>query len=274
MLTTIEPDGVHAPDACCQTLLPQARQEIEATNVTCNSCALARLCTAEPVDTSAAERLNESMRCIRMIKRGQALYRRGGSLQSIYAIRAGSFKTVIHRTGGAQVVGIALSGDPLGIDGIASGKHAYDAIALEDSSVCVMPFERLERLCHDLKIVQRHVLSMLSAEIVRGSKWMGLLGTMGAEDRVATFLFDLSERWSARGFSSTQFTLKMTRAEIGSYLGLKLETVSRILTKLQQRRLLEVRGKDIRILDMDRFQAVAMDGCTPFSGSCSVSIYG
>lgn len=238
----------------------------QSANTACKHCAMAGLCTVSPIDTSGLERLNNAVRCIRAVHRGHALYRPGDSFRSIYAVRAGSFKTVVmDRDGREQVTGFGIVGDTLGIDGIASGKHGCEAIALEDSSVCVMPFDLLEMLCREVSAIQRHVHQMLGAEIVRESALMMLLGTTTAEERVATFLADLSRRWQARGYSAAAFTLKMTREEIGSYLGLKLETVSRMLSKLQRQRLIEVHGKDLRILDLDGLQSLATDvGLSPF----------
>jgi len=224
---------------------------------------MAALCTRSSTDAVAHARLNDAVQCVRIVRRGHALYRPGNTFGSIYAVRTGSFKTVVmHGEGHEQVTGFGIVGDTLGIDGIASGRHSCEAIALEDSSVCVMPFDLLEMLCREMKTIQHHVHRMLSAEIVRESTLMMLLGTMTAEQRVATFLADLSRRWQARGYSAAAFTLKMTRQEIGSYLGLKLETVSRTLSKLQGRGLIDVHGKDLRILDFDGLRKSATAGGT------------
>lgn len=229
---------------------------------------MATLCTSRPIDTQAQERLNTAVQCVRTVHRGHALYRPGDTFGNIYAVRTGSFKTIIvHREGREQVTGFSIVGDTLGIDGIASGKHSCEVIALEDSSVCVMPFELLEMLCREVKPIQRHVHQMLGAEIVRESTLMVLLGATNAEERVATFLADLSQRWHARGYSAAAFTLKMTREEIGSHLGLKLETVSRMLSKLQAQRLVAVNGRDLRILDIDGLRRMATNVCTRPSAS-------
>jgi CRP/FNR family transcriptional regulator len=232
------------------------------TDIGCKTCAMVKLCSCAAIDAVAHERLNDAVQCVRAVGRGQALYRRGDTFGSIYAIRSGSFKTVITDRGGhEQVTGFGIVGDALGIDGIAGGRHSCEAIALEDSSVCVMPFGLLELLCREVKTIQRHVHQMLGAEIVRESALMMLLGTSTAEERVATFLADLSQRWQARGYSAAAFILKMTREEIGSHLGLTLETVSRMLSTLHDRELIEVHGKNLRILDLDGLQMLAADGC-------------
>ncbi len=262
MLTTTVPRRSPTSVAHHELLARPGEQGRWTADIGCKTCAMAELRTRSAIDTLAHDRLNDAVQCVRTVNRGHALYRPGDSFGSIYAVRAGSFKTVVmHREGHEQVTGFGIVGDTLGIDGIASGRHACEAIALEDSSVCVMPFELLEMLCREVRAIQHHVHQMLGAEIVRESTLMMLLGTTTAEERVATFLADLSQRWQARGYSAAAFMLKMTREEIGSYLGLKLETVSRMLSKLQGRRLIEVHGKDLRILDIEGLQRLATDVC-------------
>lgn len=248
MLTPTVPQRGPASFACRELLARPGNQGRRTADIGCKTCAMAGLCACKSIDTFAHERLNDAVQCVRTVNRGHALYRPGDTFGSIYAVRTGSFKTLVtDSVGHEQVTGFGIVGDTLGIDGIASGRHSCEAIALEDSSVCAMPFRLLEMLCREVKTIQHHVYQMLGAEIVRESALMMLLGTTTAEERVATFLADLSLRWQARGYSAAAFTLKMTRGEIGSYLGLKLETVSRMFSKLQGRRLIEVYGKDLRI---------------------------
>jgi CRP/FNR family transcriptional regulator len=172
-------------------------------------------------------------------------------------VRAGSFKTIVmHRDGREQVTGFHLAGDALGLDGVSTGHHSCDSIAIEDSHVCIIPFHLLESLCRELKGVQQHVHRMMSSEIVRESVLMMLLGTMSAEQRVAAFLLNLSTRLKARGYSPAEFYLRMTREEIGSYLGMKLETVSRMFSKFQREGLVDTRGKQIHILDLDGLERI------------------
>jgi CRP/FNR family transcriptional regulator len=169
----------------------------------------------------------------------------------------GSFKKLtLLADGREQVTGFHVAGESLGADGIAAAHYASDAIALEDSSVCVMPFDLLELLSREVKAVQHHVFRMLSAQLVRESNATMLLGTMTADERVAAFLLDLSHRWQARSYSPSVFVLRMTREETGSYLGLKLETVSRTLSRFQKQGLIQVDGKEVRILDFAGLIAV------------------
>jgi CRP/FNR family transcriptional regulator len=191
------------------------------------------------------------------LKAGQALYRSGEKFDAIYLVRTGFVKTVVLlEDGREQVTGLHMPGEMLGMDGLASGRHASDAIALDDSDVCVVPYDRLETLSHEAREVQRHLHRMFSHEIVREQRMMLLLGSMRAEERVSAFLLNLSERLTARGYSPSDFVLRLTREEIGSLLGMKLETVSRIFSKFQKAGLIEIDGKHVRIVSIEGLRGV------------------
>jgi CRP/FNR family transcriptional regulator len=198
----------------------------------------------------------DDLTCIKhAYPRGGFLYRSGAKFQSLYAIRTGFFKTqVLHEDGREQVTGFQMAGEIIGMDAISSDAHACDAIALEDSEVCEIPFSRLEELSRKLPSLQRHLHRILSREIVRDQGIMLLLGSMRAEERLAAFLLNLSQRFAARGYSPTSFYLRMTRQEIGSYLGMKLETVSRTLSNFQGAGLITIRNKSVEIHDMCKLQ--------------------
>jgi CRP/FNR family transcriptional regulator len=149
-----------------------------------------------------------------------------------------------------------MGGELLGMDGVGSGLYNGNAIALEDSEVCVMPFGLVEQISRELPSLQRHLHSVLAREIVRDHGVMMLLGSMRAEERLATFLINLSRRFVRRGYSSSDFHLRMTREELGSYLGLKLETVSRLFSQFQREGLIEVDQKHVRILDIAGLERV------------------
>jgi CRP/FNR family transcriptional regulator len=223
-----------------------------ATTAGCTDCCLRDLCLPQGLSDAGMEEFRALVFAHRRLKFGQALYRAGESFQAIYLVRAGFLKTVVVlEDGREQVTGLYMSGDMLGMDGIASGTHASDAIALADSDICVVPYERLEAMSDDERPMRRHLHRMLSREIVREQRMMLLLGTMSAEERVAAFLLNLSQRFAARGFSGSEFVLRMTREEIGSLLGMKLETVSRIFSRLQKDGLIEIDGKHVRIVSVD-----------------------
>ena len=217
-----------------------------------------------PVGLSDAEieKVDTLIGARRKIPRGTPLYLSGETFQSLFAIRTGFFKTeVISEDGREQVTGFQMAGELMGLDGIGSGQHNCDARALEDSEVCVIPFNRLSELSREIDTLQHHFHKVMSREIVRDQAVMMLLGTMRAEERLAAFLVNLSQRFVSRGYSATEFNLRMTLEEIGSYLGLKLETVSRGLSRLQDEGLLSVQNKKIRIHQLDALKRAMSPRC-------------
>lgn len=192
-------------------------------------------------DMAASEMLFTRKR----VKHGEILYRAGGRSDCLYAIRSGFFKSSFALDDGReQVTAFRMAGEVLGLDGIDSARHASEATALEDSEVCIIPHARLEE-----PQLQRQLYKVMSRELVRDHSVMLLLGMMSSCERLAVFLLNLSQRFAARGLSSSEFHLRMTRAEIGSYLGVSLETVSRLFSRFQEDRLICVTQKHIRILD-------------------------
>jgi len=186
----------------------------------------------------------------RRIKRGEKLYAAGTVFESLYTVRLGSLKTsVLFEDGREQVTGFHMLGELIGLDGISTEVHNCSAHALEDSEVCLLPFSRLEDFSRRIPALQHHVHRLLSSEIVREQHNMLLLGTMRAEEKLATFLLDLSDRYLKRGYSASEFVLRMTREEIGSFLGLKLETVSRLFSRFQEAGLIIAQQKYIKLLD-------------------------
>ena len=223
----------------------------------CSNCNLRELCLPLGLTDEELHRLDDLVSNRRRLKRGDRLYHFGAPFDAIYAIRSGFFKTdVLLEDGREQVTGFQMAGELLGLDGISSEHHTCNAIALEDSEVCAIPFSRLEGLSREIHTLQRHFHKVMSREIVRDHGVMMLLGTMRAEERLATFLLNLSQRFTARGFSHAEFYLRMTREEIGSYLGLKLETVSRAFSRFQEEGHIAVQQKRIRILNVAGLKAL------------------
>jgi len=218
--------------------------------VTCSSCNLRELCLPRGLCAEDLERVEKVVYARRRLRRGEALFNAGDEFGSVYAIRSGFFKTsVIDNEGREQVTGFFMGGELLGMDGIGTSRYNGTAIALEDSEVCVMPFSLIEEMSFEVRALQRNLHSVLSREVVRDHGVMMLLGSMRAEERLAAFLLNLSKRFTRRGYSHAEFNLRMTREEIGSFLGLKLETVSRLFSKFQEDGLIEVQQKHVRILD-------------------------
>ncbi len=217
----------------------------------CANCNLRELCLPAGLSEAELDQLDALVNVRRKIKRGESLYRAGETFDSIYAIRSGFFKSrVTYEDGRDQVTGFSMGGEILGMDGIGQGSHNCDAVALEDSIVCSIPYLRLEELSREVSGLQRHFHKMMSREIVRESGVMMLLGVMRAEERIAAFLLNMSQRLEARGYSALEFHLRMTREEIGSYLGLKLETVSRAFSRFHADGLIAVDQKFVKIVDI------------------------
>lgn len=234
------------------TPIPLRSLDLHTIKVACSNCNLRELCMPLGLSSEEVDRLDHVVASRRRIKRGDLLYRNGEKFKSLYAIRTGFFKTrVAAEDGRDQVTGFQMAGEILGLDGIVSDLHSCDAIALEDAEVCVMPFERIEELSREISGLQRHMHRIMSREIVRDQGVMLLLGSMRAEERLAAFLLNLLQRLHARGFSQSELVLRMTREEIGSYLGLKLETVSRTFSKFAEDGIVEVKQRHVRILDPD-----------------------
>ena len=231
---------------------PARQIDLNRLRAVCSGCSLRELCLPMGLSRDEVAHLDQLVYTRRRLKRGESLYRSGDGFGSIYAVRSGFFKSsVVLEDGRDQVTGFHMAGEILGMDGIGTDRHAADVIALEDSEVCVIPYARLAD-----SGLQRQLHKVMSRELVRDQGVMMLLGTMRAEERLAAFLLNLSHRFLARGFSSHEFHLRMTRDEIGSYLGLSLETVSRLFSRFQEESLISVQQKHIVIHDIDGLKAV------------------
>jgi CRP/FNR family transcriptional regulator len=225
-------------------------EPLHELKVACSSCSLRELCLPLGLSGADVERLDTLVANRRSVRRGGALFHVGDPFNELYAVRTGFFKTcVASEDGASQVTGFQMAGEMLGLDAISHDRHTCDAIALEDSQVCVIPYDRLETLSREFVELQQAFHKIMSREIVRDHGVMLLLGSMRAEERLATFILNLTRRLKARGFSPSALVLRMTREEIGSYLGLKLETVSRTFSKFHEEGLLAVRQREVRVLD-------------------------
>jgi CRP/FNR family transcriptional regulator len=218
----------------------------------CSACHLKDLCLPCGLAEGDLRRLDGLMFGRRKVKAGHTLYREGDAFSFVYAVRSGTFKSSLTLANGReQVSGFHMAGELMGLDGLAHSRHASQATALEDAEICAIPYAQLSELSAASANLQMVVTRLMSREIVREHSLMLLLGSMNAEERLAAFLLNLSQRLKARGYSPKEFHLRMTRAEIGSYLGMKLETVSRTFSAFQQQGLLEVDKRHIRILDLE-----------------------
>ena len=233
------------------------RSSARKFEVTCGSCNLRELCLPQALSGDDMQRFERVVYARRRLKRGEALFAAGDAFKAVYAVRSGFFKTsVVDGEGREQVTGFSMGGELLGMEGIATGQYNGAATALEDSEVCVLPYALIEEMALQIPALQRRMNAVLAREIVRDHGVMMLLGSMRAEQRLATFLINLSRRFTARGYSPSEFHLRMTREEIGSYLGLKLETVSRLFSRFQEDGLIEVHQKHVRIVDIPGLERI------------------
>jgi CRP/FNR family transcriptional regulator len=220
------------------------------TAVSCSKCCLRCVCLPRGLDAEAMDDMDQLTRLKRKIGRGSTLYRTGDGFDALYAVRSGAFKSVgISRNGLEKVTGLHLPGEVMGLEAINTRKHRYDAIALEDSEVCVIQFSQLTHLALRLPELQAQLLRIVSGDISRDQGLMLLLGSLDAEQRVVAFLLSLSKRYQNLGYSSTRFSLRMTREEIGSYLGLTLETVSRVMSRLHREGAIKAQQREIELRD-------------------------
>lgn len=224
----------------------------------CSACDLRDLwCLPSGLKGTQSLQLDSIINRRKRVKRGEHLYHSGDTFRSLYALRTGFFKTVLSSENGQDLVtGFHMSGELLGLDAICDDSHCCNAIALEDSEICEIPYTALENLCREIPDLQHHFHKVMSREIARDHNLMALLSNMNADERIAAFLINLSQRFGARGYSPVQFQLRMTRGEIGSYLGLKLETVSRTLSKFQEEGTIGVKNKHLTLNDLPRLKQI------------------
>ena len=244
------------------TVKPTVRNGVRAASrtcrpVSCSSCCLQGVCLPSGLSGEDLQDLSELTTVKRRIARGAALYRGHDPFDSLFAVRSGAFKSVgVSRAGEEKVTGFHFPGEVLGLDAINSERHAYDAIAVEDSEVCLIPYAALTQLALRLPVLQSRLLRILSSDISRDQGLMLLLGSMTAEQRLCAFLLSLSRRHQKLGYAADRFHLRMTREDIGSYLGLTLETVSRLLSRLQRDGLIVARQREIELKNSEALKDV------------------
>lgn len=229
----------------------------QTIKVACSNCNMRELCMPMGLSNDDLDRIDDLVTTRRKVKRGDVLFHSGEKFTNLFAIRTGFFKTCItSEDGRAQVTGFQMAGEIVGLDGIVNDTHTCDAVALEDAEVCVMPFDRIEEISREVNSLQRHVHKIMSREIVREHGVILLLGSMRAEERLAAFLLNLVQRLHARGFSQSELILRMSREEIGSYLGMKIETVSRTFSKFVEENIVEVKQRHVRIVNTDALKDI------------------
>ncbi len=226
--------------------------------VTCRNCSLYGICTPPGADAKAMALIDNAVKKRRVVSRGEYLYRAGDPFASIFCVRSGSIKTFVNSDDGSeQVTGFHLPGELLGLAGICAEDMPGSAVALETSSVCEIPYERMDALTESLPGLKDEMIRLLSQKILHYQTLTMLLSRKSAEERLAALLLSLSTRFQRRGFSASEFYLSMSRNDIGNYLGLAVETVSRMFTRFDSDGLLTVQRKYVKLHDIERLKVMA-----------------
>jgi len=232
--------------------------DIKAFQLACQVCSMRDLCLPIGLSHDELGDLDEIIIHRPALRRGDRLFRQGQPLVGLFAVRSGSVKNyVASEDGQEKVINFSLPGELLGLEAISVGVHRCDAVALETTSVCEIPFERLDEVAGRIPSLRRQLLRLLSRELGDDQRQLQLLGGSGADQRLATFLVDLSERFAARGFSPREFNLSMSRQDIAAYLGMAVETVSRLFSRFSDEGLVAVERKHITLLDIDGLALIA-----------------
>lgn len=234
--------------------------DLKKIKAACRECSLRELCLPLGLDDPDISSMEKIIKRTRSLKKGDFLYRVGDHLEGLYAVRTGSVKTSeITREGHIQITGFHLPGELLGIDAISSDQHPCDAVALESTVVCEIPLDDLEELAREIPSLQKQLLRVMSREIVQDETLLLMLGKMNADARLAACLLNLSDRFKRLGFSDTIFKLTMSRQDLGDYLGLALETVSRLFTRFQEQGYIKVEGRQLELLDINGLRTLMGD---------------
>lgn len=224
----------------------------------CSVCVLGQLCLPVGLKISDLVKIDTLVKERVHLKKGESLYRHNDPLKALFSVRFGTLKTEHGlQDGRAQVIGFHLPGEILGLDGIGEGFYQSEAIALEESEVCIIRYEAFEALTHEIPDLQNQFHRIMSRELTQDQRHLLSLGTMRAEERLATFLLNFSKRLEARGYLNHEFELRMSRTEIGSYLGMQIETVSRMFTRFAASGLILIHQRHIKLIDMDGLYELA-----------------
>jgi CRP/FNR family transcriptional regulator len=234
------------------------RADTDANGGKCGQCAYRTLCLPLGLSNQEMVRLESAIGCRRRLARGDSLFRVGQPFSNLFAVRFGHFMTCRsdHR-GERYITGFQMAGDLLGMDAIGNGEHASTAIALEDGEVCEIPYARLRQLMVEIPQVMEHFHRTMSQEILRDQSAIRFLGILRADERLASLILNLSARYAMRGFSSRRFQLRMSRDDMARYLGLKLETVSRLLARFRENGLIRLERRELEIVDMRHLELLA-----------------
>jgi CRP/FNR family transcriptional regulator len=245
------------------TSMPAGSRPINIAEIklSCKNCSLSELCLPHGMSGDDIEALDRIVKRQQPYQPGQHVFRAGDQSRALFAVRSGALKTYCTtEDGDEQVLGFTLPGEIVGLDGMHGGTYASNLVVLETASICELPYDQLEEMCQTLTGLNRQLMRVVSKEITTDHGMLLLLGKRTAEERLAAFLLSLSGRYKSRGLSTTEFNLPMSRQDIGNYLGLAIETVSRLFAALQKEKLLTVSRRKVELLDLPRMRAM-VEGC-------------
>lgn len=233
----------------------------------CQTCSLNALCLPLSLTENDMGKLDDIIRRGRPIQKGQLLFEQGSDAQSVFAVRTGALKTyTLASNGEEQITGFHLASELIGLSGYHADKYPLTAKALETTTVCEIPMPQLDELADDLPDLRKQLMRTMGTEIRHDQNMMLLLSKKNADERVASFLLDISQRYQRRGFSATHFRLPMSRVDISNYLGLAVETISRVFTRFQKNEWIETQGKEVILLDHNMLYDLA--GLAPVNEKC------
>lgn len=230
---------------------------IQQLKVSCSQCSLSELCFPHDMDSDGINELDKVVDRINSDKFGDYLYREGDVCTAIYAVRSGSIKTTKqNESGESQIVGFHLPGELLGFDGFATDQYGCSAQFLETSSVCKLPLNKLESLCKEIPTLQHQMRRIMGLEVKSDHELLLMLGKMNSDEKLATFLLNMSRRMKQRHWKELEFNLSMPRQDIANYLGLAVETVSRLMTQFDEKGIIKVDKRNIKITDIEALKCI------------------
>ena len=241
----------------------EQKVNFKSLKASCQNCSLSQLCLPRGLNTDDLSTLDDVIKQRRLVHKGETVFQQGEESGCIFAVRSGSVKTfTTAKNGEEQILGFHLPGELLGLDGLDNQIHSCSGVALDTSTICELPVSQLNVLCVKMPGLQQQLLSLISEEITKDHTMLLLLARRNAEQKLATFLVNISNRFKARGYSPEEFDLTMSRYDIGNYLGLADETVSRLFSKFRDNELIQAERKSIRILKHDTLNQLADGECS------------
>ena len=227
------------------------RVPVTSESTHCSTCKMGSVCLPVGMPSTEVAKLDELVKERLRVEKGPSLFQHGTALDALFSVRTGSMKSqIVEASGQQQITGFFLPGEIVGLDGMLDGIHSSTAIAMEDSEVCVVKLEDIDEISRYVPSLQHQVRRLMSKEIARSHQVLLALGSMRSEQRLAAFLINLSQRLTALGYSPTDFVMRMSREEIGNYLGLTLETISRLFSRFARDGVIRVNQREVKILDM------------------------